>query len=93
MTPAQRKYDLELAASLRTMSQQVSPRSRKLGDTLTLAADRIDALSSSIPVDQPLPVDGEGKALPPPAPKANQTSSAEPQTKPSPRQRRKAKAR
>jgi len=85
MTPAQRKYDLELAVSLRTMSQQVSPRSRKLGDTLTLAADRIDALSASIPVEQPLPVDGEGKALPPPAPKS------EPQTKPSPRQRRKAK--
>ena len=89
MTPAQRKYDLELASSLRTMSQQVSPRSRKLGDTLTLAADRIDALSSSIPVDQPLPVDGEGKALPPPAPKAEPQAALP--TKPSPRQRRKAK--
>jgi len=53
MTPAQRKYDQDLALSLRNMAQWIEPRSRKVSGTLTLAADRIEALSASIPIDQP----------------------------------------
>lgn len=61
MTPAQRKYDLDLAASMRTMAQQVVTRSRKISDTLTVAADRIEALSASIPVEQPASTPDQAK--------------------------------
>ena len=51
MTPAQRKYDQDLAVAMRRMAQWIAPRSRKVSDTLKVAADRIDALSSSAPVE------------------------------------------
>lgn len=67
MTPAQRKYDTELAASMRQMAQQFAKRSRKVSDTLKLAADRIDALSSSAPVEpevkQPASTPAQAKGL------------------------------
>jgi len=51
MTPAQRKYDQDLIASMRRMAQNIEPRSRQLSDTLKLAAERMDALSSAAPVE------------------------------------------
>jgi len=51
MTPAQRKYDIDLVASMRRMAQRIEPRSRQLSDALKLAATRIDALSSAAPVE------------------------------------------
>ena len=54
MTPAQRKYDTDLAAAMRDMAVRVASRSRKISDTLKVAADRLDALSSGVPVD-PVP--------------------------------------
>jgi predicted component of type VI protein secretion system len=51
MTPAQRKYDIDLIASLRRMAQNIEPRSRQLSDTLKAAAERLDALSSQVPVE------------------------------------------
>lgn len=65
MTPAQRKYDIELVASLRTQALQVSTRSRKISDTLKLAADRIETLSMSAPIEQPPEVDPQGFAIQP----------------------------
>ena len=44
MTPAQRQYDLDLAASMRRMAVWIEPRSRKVSDTLKIAAERIAAL-------------------------------------------------
>ena len=43
----------DLVAPMRQMAQRIEPRSRKVSDTLKLAADRIDALSASVPVDPP----------------------------------------
>jgi len=51
MTPAQRKYDIDLVASMRRMAQRIEPRSRQLSDALKVAATRIDALSSAAPVE------------------------------------------
>lgn len=51
MTPAQRKYDLDLAASMQQMAVWIEPRSRKVSVTLKAAAARIEALAASIPVD------------------------------------------
>jgi hypothetical protein len=51
MTPAQRKYDQDLAASMRTMAQRIEPRSRQISDALKVAASRLDALSSAAPVE------------------------------------------
>jgi hypothetical protein len=48
VTPAQRKYDLELAASMIKMSVWIAPRSRKVSDTLRVAAQRLNALASEI---------------------------------------------
>ena len=53
MTPAQRKYDRDLIAALQVLARNIEPRSRKLSDALKLAAGRIDALSSMVPVDTP----------------------------------------
>jgi hypothetical protein len=67
MTPAQRKYDQDFVASLRNVSRNMEPRSRKLADMLKIAAERIDALSASAPVD-PVPVtDASGQAVQQPA--------------------------
>jgi hypothetical protein len=65
MTPAQRKYDTELVASLRTMAQNILPRSRKLHDTFKLAADRIENLSMSAPVEAAPQLDLQGNAIQP----------------------------
>jgi hypothetical protein len=46
VTPAQHKYDLDLAASMQKMATWIAPRSRKVADTLRVAADRIRALAS-----------------------------------------------
>ena len=61
MTPAQRKYDTDLAASMQRMAQWIEPRSRKVADTLKLGADRIRALAYGEPSDVQPP-----KILPPP---------------------------
>lgn len=61
MTPAQRKFDVDLALSLRNMASWIGPRSRKVADTLILAADRIDALSSSAPVEPQPQLDMHGR--------------------------------
>ena len=53
MTPAQRKYDRDFVGALQRMAKSIEPRSRQLSDTLKLAAERIDALSSAAPIDQP----------------------------------------
>lgn len=65
MTPAQRKYDLDLAASMQRMAQWIAPRSRKVSDTLKVAAERLDALSASVPVEaqtQPASTSDKAKA-------------------------------
>jgi hypothetical protein len=51
MTPAQRKYDLDLAASMQRMALWIEPRSRKVSLTLKLAAERIEALITSMPTE------------------------------------------
>jgi hypothetical protein len=65
MTPAQRKYDLDLALSLERMAQITASRSRKVSDTFKIAAERIAALSALVPVDptptQPASNTGSGK--------------------------------
>jgi hypothetical protein len=52
MTPAQRQYDIDLAAAMRETARLVEPRSRKMSDMLKVAAGRIDALTAMVPVDQ-----------------------------------------
>ena len=65
MTPTQRKYDEDLVLSLHNMAQWIAPRSRKVSDTLKLAADRIDALSSAAPVEAPPALDAHGQIIQP----------------------------
>jgi hypothetical protein len=65
MTPAQRKYDLELVASMHKMAQWIEPRSRKVSDTLRVAADRIYALASSLPADPAVQLDEHGNNVQP----------------------------
>jgi hypothetical protein len=67
MTPAQRKYDIDLVASMRRMAQRIEPRSRQLSDALKLAATRIDALSSAAPVEPEPKVAQDGQAIHQPA--------------------------
>lgn len=55
MTPAQRKYDIELARSMREMAAFVSSRSRKVADALNTGADRIDALTMQVEVTEVQP--------------------------------------
>jgi len=62
MTPAQRKFDTDLAASMRLMAQQVASRSRKIADTLNVAAGRIEALTVSITLDQPASTPDQAQA-------------------------------
>lgn len=50
---AQRKYDRELAASMRQMSVRVASRSQKIAITLNAGADRLDALAMQVPINQP----------------------------------------
>ena len=65
MTPAQRKYDIDLAASMQKMAAWIEPRSRKVSDTLRVAADRIDALAASVPVDPAAQLDAHGNKIQP----------------------------
>ena len=51
MTPAQRKYDIDLAEAMQRMSAWIAPRSRKVSDTLRLGADRLRALAYGEPGD------------------------------------------
>jgi hypothetical protein len=63
MTPAQRQYDLDLAVSMLKMAQWIEPRSRKVSDTLRIAANRISALASQVqiqPASTPEVKPGEG---------------------------------
>lgn len=65
MTPAQHKYDLDLAASMYRMAHWIEPRSRKVSDTLKLAAARITALVSSMPLDPVPQLDESGNKIQP----------------------------
>lgn len=65
MTPAQRQYDLDLAASMKRMAVSIEPRSRKVSDTLRVAADRIAALASALPADPPVQLDLHGNKIQP----------------------------
>jgi len=65
MPPAQRKYDSDLIASLRNMAAWIAPRSRKVSDTLKLAADRLNALSAFVPVEPPPQLDAHGQIIQP----------------------------
>jgi len=67
MTPAQRKYDQDFIASLRRMAKNIEPRSRQLSDTLKLAAERLDALSSAAPVEPAPQLAQDGQAIHQPA--------------------------
>jgi hypothetical protein len=65
MTPAQRKYDLDLVLAMQMMANWIEPRSRKVSLTLKLAAERIAALSSSLPVDAAVQLDEHGNKIQP----------------------------
>jgi hypothetical protein len=67
MTPAQRKYDLDLIASMRRMSQRIAPRSRQISDALKVAAERLDALSSAAPVEPAPQLAQDGQLVQQPA--------------------------
>jgi hypothetical protein len=67
MTPAQRKFDVDLVASMRRMAQRIEPRSRQLSDALKLAATRIDALSSAAPVEPAPQLAQDGQIIHQPA--------------------------
>ena len=67
MTPAQRKYDQDLIASMRMMAQRILPRSRQISDALKGAAERLDALSSSAPVEVAPQLGQDGRIIDQPA--------------------------
>ena len=50
-TIAQRKFDQDLTKAMRNLAQNVLPRSRKIHDTLKLAADRLDDLIMRVPLE------------------------------------------
>jgi len=54
MTPGERKYDVDLVRAMRDMAKWVGRRSGKIALTLMQGADRIERLSNSIPVVEPL---------------------------------------
>ena len=64
MTPAQRKYDLDLAASMHRMAKWIEPRSRKVSLTLKMAAERIEALTSGLPITTETQIDKHGNIQP-----------------------------
>lgn len=74
MTPAQRKYDLDLAKSMHDMAVFIAPRSQKVADALNSGADRIEALTVQVVIDDPIPVDSQGRPIIQPA-----STPAEPQ--------------
>ena len=65
MTPAQRQYDLDLVASMCRMAVWIEPRSRKVSDTLKLAASRISALAGSLPDTATAQLDQHGNKIQP----------------------------
>jgi hypothetical protein len=65
MTPAQRQYDLDLAVAMQRMAKQIEPKSRKVSETLRLAAERIAALASSLPADPAVQLDQHGNKIQP----------------------------
>ena len=65
MTPAQRQYDIDLVAAMRRMAVWIEPRSRKVSDTLRVAADRIYALASTLPADPAVQLDQHGNKIQP----------------------------
>ena len=65
ITPAQRKYYQDLTTSMRKMSQWIEPRSRKVSDTLHVAADVIEELSARVPVDPAVQLDQHGNKIQP----------------------------
>ena len=65
MTPAQRKYDLDLVASMQRMAVWIEPRSRKVSDTLKVAAARIAALTGSLPDTATAQLDAHGNKIQP----------------------------
>ena len=89
MTPAQRKYDFDLVASMQNMAVWIAPRSRKVSDTLKVAAERIAELAASLPVDPAVQLDAHGNKIQPAQAMAN-ANKIQPRTKikSSPRQRR-----
>ena len=65
MTPAQRQYDIDLAASMQRMAVWIEPRSRKVSDTLKIAAVRILMLAANVPDDTPVQLDPHGNKIQP----------------------------
>jgi hypothetical protein len=63
MKAAQRKYDLDLVASLHKTALIIAPRSRKVSDMLRIAAARISDLVSSLPVDPEPQLDQHGQVI------------------------------
>ena len=73
ITPAQRKYDQDLADNLRAMSHMIAPRSRKLQLILARAAERIDDLVMRVPLDPTPTLDPHGNIQPASTPVQAQT--------------------
>ena len=65
MTPAQRKYYQDLTASMQKMAQWIKPRSRKVSDTLHVAADVIEELAARVPVEPQPRLDQHGNKIQP----------------------------
>ena len=76
MTPAQRKYDRDLVASMRRMALSIEPRSRKISDALKQAAERLDALSSAAPVEPAPQLAQDGNLIKQPASTLDQAKRA-----------------
>jgi hypothetical protein len=76
MTPAQRKYDQDLIIAMRRMAANVEPRSRQLSDTLKVAAERLDALSSAAPVEPAPQLAHDGQIIHQPASAPDQATHA-----------------
>ena len=55
MTPQQRKYDQDLASSMRLLATSIAKRSQKIALTLRMGADRLEALSTALPLTGPDP--------------------------------------
>ena len=64
MTPAERKFDQDLIKSLRVMAQNIFTRSRKISDTLKLAADRLEMLLAQAPLVPTPPIKQHEPAQP-----------------------------
>lgn len=65
MTPGERQYDIKLIKSMHDMAQWIAPRSAKISQTLLAGAERLEALSSAAPVEQPPEIDASGNKIQP----------------------------